>query len=266
MDSLDPRRQSPSAQVALRELQKSKTAFEERQSKLDEEIELLSRELGHLKRKRSLKVRSKLVPGPGDMVPALIVREGDINDRNRSSAVKVSWGGEQNEDEIRRLVPGKTRVRVARSGSIYINHGATTKVRDEVQRTSIQNSVQETSCDHSKELSLVKEMCNSCSSRQKTLSRDISQLHRQLVLHKNETEKQFIESQKIFSGLSARHSSVLKKYQRKDEELRLLQQQHEKAMKLLATCTKQRDLLSEDNRLLKIELDNLYHTWAAKDN
>ena len=43
----------------------------------------------------------------------------------------------------------------------------------------------------------------------------------------------------------------------KDNELILLRDQQDRTMKLLSTCTQQRDLLVDDNRLLRQELDDL---------
>ena len=47
----------------------------------------------------------------------------------------------------------------------------------------------------------------------------------------------------------------------KDAELRLLHAQQDRTMNLLDTCTKRRDLLAEDNRLLRDELNGLLRMW-----
>jgi hypothetical protein len=52
----------------------------------------------------------------------------------------------------------------------------------------------------------------------------------------------------------------------KDHELKLLRDQQDRTMKLLYTCTQQRDLLVNDNRLLRDELDNLYKRWNNGGN
>lgn len=51
----------------------------------------------------------------------------------------------------------------------------------------------------------------------------------------------------------------------KDAELRLLHAQQDRTMKLLDTCTQRRDLLKEDNRLLREELNGLLRAWEHDD-